>query len=97
MSYYFIAQIRINDESEYQKYIDKSAEVFAKYKGKYLAVDNEPLVLEGSWNYTRTVVITFGSKSDFKAWYGSDDYQKILQHRLKAAKCDTVLVRGLHS
>jgi uncharacterized protein (DUF1330 family) len=97
MSYYFIAQIRINDETEYQKYIDKSGEVFSKYKGRYLAVDKEPVRLEGNWDYTRTVLITFDNREDFDAWYRSDDYQKILQYRLKAANCDTILIEGLPS
>jgi len=97
MSYYLIAQIRINDESEYQEYINGSVEIFGKYNGKYLVVDNEPVLLEGDWNYTRTVLIRFDSMDDFDAWYKSDEYQKILQHRLKAADCDTILVKGLHS
>jgi len=97
MNYYFIAQIRINDETEYQKYIDKSREVFNKYKGRYLAVDNEPVRLEGSWDYTRTVLIKFDNREDFDSWYDSEDYQKILQYRMKAADCDTILVKGFPS
>ena len=95
MSYYFIAQIKINDEKEYQKYIDKAGEVFKKYKGKYLAVDNKPELLEGKWDYTRTVLIEFNNREDFNTWYHSPEYQNILKHRLKAATCDTILVKGL--
>jgi uncharacterized protein (DUF1330 family) len=93
--HYFIAQIQLNDPEEYQKYIDKSDEVFKKYNGRYLAVDKNTEVLEGSWIYTRAVVIQFESKSDFEDWYYSDDYQSILKHRLKGAVCDTILVKGL--
>lgn len=96
MDYYFIAQIKIKDNEEYQKYIDKSGEVFKLYKGKYLSVDNNPEIIEGDWNYTRTVLIKFENKDDFKAWYNSDDYQKILKHRLNAADCDTILIKGLN-
>lgn len=95
MSYYFVAQIRINDAIEYQKYIDKAGEVFKKFNGKYLSVDNEPTLLEGFWDYTRTVLIEFKSKNDFTNWYQSADYQEILKYRLKAADCDTVLLKGL--
>lgn len=42
MSCYFIANIRIHDEKEYQKYIEKSGSTFRKYNGEYLAVDNNP-------------------------------------------------------
>ena len=96
MDYYFIAQIRIIDNHEYQKYIDKSGEIFKKYNGEYLSVDNKPIVLEGQWDYTRTVLIKFSSKSDFENWYNSDDYQEILKSRLKGADCDTILIKGLN-
>jgi uncharacterized protein (DUF1330 family) len=95
MSYYFIAQIRINDQKEYQKYLDKSAGIFKKFNGEYIAVDSCPQLLEGSWNYSRTVLIRFEEKSDFEAWYYSEDYQQILKYRLAAAECDTLLVTGL--
>ena len=95
MSYYFIAQIKINNEIEYQKYIDKSGDIFKKYNGEYLSVDNEPVLLEGKWDYTRTVLIKFNSKNDFEDWYNSAEYQEILKHRLNAAHCDTLLIKGL--
>jgi len=95
MSYYFVAQIRIKDEVEYQKYIDSAGDIFKKYNGEYLSVDNNPLILEGDWKYTRSVLIRFKSKDDFIDWYNSTDYQNILNHRLKAADCDTILIEGL--
>ena len=95
MSYYFIAQIKINNKIEYQKYIDKAGDIFKKYNGEYLSVDNEPVILEGEWDYTRTVLIKFKSKNDFIDWYNSEEYKEILEYRLKAADCDTILIKGL--
>ena len=95
MSYYFIAQIRIKDDIEYLKYINKAGAIFKKCKGEYLSVDSNPQILEGDWNYTRMVLIRFINKDDFNDWYNSTDYKNILKHRLKAADCDTVLVEGL--
>lgn len=95
MIHYFVAQIRINDPDEYEKYLDGSDDIFSKYKGEYLAVDESPALLEGNWNYTRSVLIKFNSKQDFEDWYYSDDYQSILKHRLKASESDTILVEGL--
>lgn len=95
MDYYFVVQIRINDQIEYQKYIDKSGEIFKKYNGEYLSVDNNPVIIEGEWDYTRTVLIKFKSKDDFEDWYNSKDYQEILKHRLNAADCDSVLIKGI--
>ena len=91
MSCYFIAQIKINDENEYKKYLSDANSIFSKYKGEYLAVDNNPEILEGNWNYTRIVLIKFPNKNGLKKWYNSKEYQKILKYRLNAAKCDTII------
>jgi len=95
MAYYFVAQIRIDDPVEYGKYLDKIDNIFASYKGEYLAVDESPEILEGNWDYTKSVLIKFESRQDFENWYYSEDYQSILKHRLRASRCDTILVEGL--
>ncbi|MGC6174577.1 DUF1330 domain-containing protein [Lacrimispora sp. 38-1] len=95
MMYYFVAQILINDEEEYEKYLKDTDEVFSKFEGKYLAVDTDPTVLEGTWNHERIVIIQFPDKMKFEQWYESPEYKAILKYRLKAAKCDTLLVKGL--
>lgn len=95
MTCYFVADIKIHNPEIYQKYIDKAESIFSKYNGKYLAVDNSPDVLEGEWNYTRSVIITFPTKEEFNNWYYSKEYQEILKHRLEGAICDSILVAGL--
>jgi len=85
----------MKDAIEYQKYIDKSGDIFKKYNGEYLSVDNKPEILEGKWEYSRAVLIKFRSKIEFENWYNSDENQKILTHRLNAADCDTILAKGL--
>lgn len=94
MACYFVASIRIHDMDEYKKYVDKVDAVFAKFNGEYLAFDENPVVLEGEWPYSRGVVIRFPSEEEFRRWYESPEYQEILAHRLKAADCSTVLLRG---
>ena len=94
MKYYFVANIKIDNPDEYQKYLNEADEIFSKYNGKYLALDDSPLVLEGKWDYSRVVIIEFQSKSEFNKWYKSEDYQRILQYRLRAADCDTILIEG---
>jgi len=95
MKYYLVAHIRIHNQKEYQKYLDKVDGVFSKHKGKYLAVDNSPTLLEGEWDYSKSVIIEFKNKSDFEEWYFSKEYQSILKHRLNASTCDTILLQGL--
>ena len=92
MSAYFIANIRVNNEGEYQRYLECVDEVFSKSNGKYLVVDNCPVVLEGKWDYSRLVLIEFPDKESLNNWYYSDEYQGILKYRLFAAECDTIMV-----
>ena len=95
MIHYFVAQIRIHNQDEYQKYLDKFDYIFSRYKGEILAVDGSPVLLEGKWSYTKSVIIKFNSKQEFDDWYYSIDYQKILKHRLNASDCDTILIEGV--
>lgn len=95
MAYYFSAQIRIKDPSEYEKYLENFDAIFSRYSGEFLAIDESPVVLEGEWNYTKTVLIRFRSREDFEQWYFSRDYQEILKYRLQAAQCDSILIHGL--
>lgn len=95
MKAYFVAQIKINDPEEYKKYLDGVDEVFAKFKGKYLAVDTDPQVIEGNWNYDRLVLIEFPNKIELERWYNSEEYKNILKHRLIAANCASLIVKGL--
>ncbi len=89
-----MAAISIRDKEEYKRYLERADEVFARYGGEYLAVDNDPQVLEGKWESERAVLIRFNSKEEFEAWYRSDDYQAILKHRFRASECNTILIKG---
>ena len=95
MKHYFVAQIKIHNPEEYEKYLDKFDDIFSKYKGEYLAIDESPTLLEGKWDYTKSVLVKFNSKRDFEDWYYSADYQKILKHRLNSSNCDTILLEGV--
>lgn len=92
MSAYFVANIRIHDEAEYEKYLQSVDGVFSNFNGRYLAVDKAPEVIEGNWNYSRLVLIEFPDKESLRNWYYSSEYQKILKHRLSAADCDSIII-----
>lgn len=94
MSCYFVARIDIHDTDEYEKYLSGVDEVFARFNGKYLAVDPHPECLEGEFSGGRMVLIEFPCREDLLRWYHSPEYQHILRHRLKAAYCDTVIIQG---
>lgn len=94
MSCYFVAQITIRDRDEYQKYLDGHEEIFARYEGTVLAVDETPEVVEGKWPYSRTVLISFPSEDEAKRWYNSPEYRELVKHRHRASEANIVLVEG---
>jgi uncharacterized protein (DUF1330 family) len=94
VSCYFIAQIHIHDEHEYSKYLEQFDEVFEKFKGEVVAVDDAVSILEGEWPYGRTVLIRFPDKRELERWYHSEGYQRIVQHRWNASRTNIVAVQG---
>lgn len=94
MNTYFIVHARMKDEGIYRKYLEQCDEVFEKYNGEYLAVDQNYEVIEGKCDYSRVIIITFKNKEDFDKWYYSGDYQRIVKYRLEGAECDSILVHG---
>ena len=94
MSAYFIAQIKIKDLQEYRRYLAGFDEVFSRYKGEVILVDDRPAVLEGEWHYTRVVVIRFPEEKEARRWYYSTGYQKLVQLRWQAADADVILAKG---
>ena len=95
MSVYLIANLKIEDRDRYSAYESGFLEIFGRYEGKLLAVDENQQVLEGEWPYTRTVVIEFPSEEAARAWYDSDDYQKLADHRRAASSGSLALLRGI--
>lgn len=94
MSSYFMAQIKTHDADEYGKYLRGFDEVFARYKGEVIVVDDSPVVIEGEWSYTRVVVIRFPDEDEARRWYDSAEYQSLAQHRFRAASADILLAKG---
>jgi uncharacterized protein (DUF1330 family) len=94
MSCYFVARIQIHDEAEYARYLASCDDVFARFGGRYLAVDESPIPLEGEPETGRMVLIEFPDESAFRSWYDSSEYREILAYRLNGAHCIASLVRG---
>lgn len=95
MTVYIVASINIDDREQYGQYEAGFMDIFARYNGQMLSVDESPQVLEGEWAATRTVLIAFPSREDALAWYQSDAYQTLAQHRFDASQADIALLQGL--
>ena len=92
--HYLFAQIKITDREEYAKYEAGFMDIFLSYKGKILSVDENLDLLEGTWDYTRTVLVEFPSKEDAMDWYKSVEYQKLAQHRLASSAGNVITISG---
>jgi|TARA_B110000240_G_scaffold195311_1_gene244612 uncharacterized protein (DUF1330 family) len=95
MTHYLIARIDINDQEGYSKYQAGFMEIFSQYDGKMLSVDEAPKLIEGEWPVSRTVLIEFPSKESAMAWYESEAYQALAQHRFASSDGNIVLLKGL--
>ncbi len=97
MPAYMIGQIQIHDREEYGKYEAGFFDIFSEYEGEFLAVHEAPVVLEGDWPYTRTVIIRFPSTEALRRWYDSPEYQALAEHRRLASTGNVIILEGLPS
>jgi uncharacterized protein (DUF1330 family) len=109
MSVYLVAQIRIDDRDGYDQYQAGFLPIFQKYRGELLAVDDAPRVIEGGspddreagrggerdWGFTRMVLLRFPDPEAAADWYGSPEYQELMQKRLSASEAFITLVNGI--
>ena len=70
-------------------------QVFEPFSGTMLSVDEEPTVLQGDFDFTRSVLIEFPSAEQAMAWMTSPEYQEIAQHRLEASVGNAIMVKKL--
>ena len=94
MSSYFMALIDIHDPERYGKYLESFDKVFEKYRGRVVAVEDRPRVLEGDWPAGRTVLIKFPDDRELLRWYESEEYQKLARHRRAASFGRVAIISG---
>jgi uncharacterized protein (DUF1330 family) len=91
---YLIGQITITNPEAYALYASQVPETIAAFGGKYLVRGGHATQLEGQPQGERNVVIEFPSRERAEAWYSSDAYQSIINHRLNNATGSLAVVDG---
>jgi uncharacterized protein (DUF1330 family) len=92
---FVIVQIAINDRDGYHQYeIAGHLEIFDKFGAKLVGLDEDTETVEGSWPYTRTVIIEFPNKQLARTWYDSTEYQAVVGLRHESATSNLVIVSG---
>lgn len=94
MSVYIIARFKIHDREAYDKYDEAFFGVFHKFDGKLLSVDEEPVVLSGAFDFTRSVLIEFPNKAAAMAWASSPEYLAIAKFREAGSTGEVIMVRS---
>lgn len=97
MPAYVVGQLEVLDWDEYQAYLTGFMPSFERHGGKLLATSmQDTTALEGTWAYSRTVLLEFPSTEDAEAWYSDPEYIKLMQIRHRTAKTNLVLVQGIN-
>jgi uncharacterized protein (DUF1330 family) len=97
MTVYALAQLSIKDRAAYDRYQARFMEVFRRFKGRLLAADETPSILEGVWNRDKVVLISFPDEASFRDWYQSAAYQEIAKDRRGGADAVALLISGRDS
>ena len=94
MSVYMISRMTIHDRAQYDKYEERFMDVFEKFEGTMLSVDEEPQVIAGDWAATRSVLMEFPDKAKLFAWMTSPEYQEISKFRDAGSTAEAIIVKS---
>lgn len=95
MSVILVAQITIHDRARYGEYEAGFLDIFARHAGTLRAADEAPEIIEGEWPCTRTVLIEFSDREAAMAWYESEEYQRLAEHRKAASVGNIAMIKAL--
>ena len=94
MAVYFVVNCSIRDRALLDEYLAGAGASESPVPVKVLAMDDQSDTIEGTPAGSRTVLLEFASKDDFRAWYESPGYQAVIAKRLAATEGFAVLVQG---
>jgi uncharacterized protein (DUF1330 family) len=92
---YAIAQLTITNRATYDRYQQRFMSVMKRYKGRVLAADENPLVVEGTWDREKVVLLSFPDEPAFREWVESPEYMEIAKDRKAGSDTVVLLVKGI--
>ena len=95
MNVYAIAQLKITDRAAYDRYQAKFMGVMKRFRGRVLAADERPQVIEGEWKRDKVVLLSFPDEQAFREWADSPEYQEISKDRKAGSEAVVLLVQGI--
>ena len=94
MTVYALAQLTFTDRAAYDRYMARFTDVFAQFKGRVLAADETPLVLEGEWSGDKVVLLEFPDQAAMQHWATSPAYREISRDRVAGATGPVLMLHG---
>jgi uncharacterized protein (DUF1330 family) len=94
MTVYVIVQLKMTDRAAYDRYQARFFDVFKKFSGRLLSADENPAVLEGTWDRDKLVLMSFPDEPAFQAWVNSPEYLEISKDRKAGAQGVVLLAKG---
>jgi len=94
MTVYVIVQLKMTDRTAYDRYQARFFDVFRKFSGRLLSADEQPEVLEGTWDRDKLVLMSFPDEAAYRAWADSPDYLEISKDRKAGAQAVALLAKG---
>jgi uncharacterized protein (DUF1330 family) len=95
MKAYLIAVETVHDEAMFAEYRKQVVGTLVPFGGQFVARGGKLTMLEGQWQYPRTVIIEFPTRESAESWYKSSDYQKIIALRHNSTSGNLVILDGI--
>lgn len=95
MTVYVVAQLKFTNVEFYRRYQEAFPAVWKKYRGRLLAADERPMVVEGEWDKNKLVLLSFPDEAAYREWADSEEYQAISKDRTAGAETISLLVQGI--
>jgi uncharacterized protein (DUF1330 family) len=95
MAAFIIADTKIENADEYEKYKKKAKAIAESYGGTYRARGGELEVVDAElWSPTRVVIIEFPDMESARAFAHSEEYAPVAKLRYANAKSTVLIVDG---
>jgi len=94
MAAYMLVDCSVTDPTKYEEYKRLAQAAVTQYGGRYIVRGGETVVLEGTWQPNRVVVLEFPDMQRARAFYDSPEYRAARQARAGAAKMNMIAVAG---
>jgi uncharacterized protein (DUF1330 family) len=94
MPAYVIVNVATVDPAQYDTYKEIAQRTVTQYGGRYIVRGGPIKVLEGSWEPTRIVVLTFESSERALEWWNSPEYAPAKALRQRISETDLLVVEG---